>query len=78
MRPYLAQQEALISDKNNGARETMDDLFIKRRFGSYIFKESSIMNRNILQYNNTAEEMHKEQERIKTAIINFEQDLWEY
>ena len=78
LRPYLAQQEALISDKNNGARETMDDLFIKRRFGSYIFKESSIMNRNILQYNNTAEEMHKEQDRIKTFIINFEQDLWEY
>ena len=42
LRPYLAKQEALISDKNNGARETVDDLFIKRRFGSYIFKESSI------------------------------------
>lgn len=78
LRPYLAKQEALLSDKNNGARETMDDLFIKRRFGSYIFKESSTMNRNLLQYNSTAEEMHKEQERIKTSIINFEQDLWEY
>lgn len=78
LRPYLAQQEALISDRNNGARETVDDLFIKRRFGSYIFKASGIMNRNILQYNNTAEEMHKEQERIKTEIINYEQDLWEY
>ena len=78
LRPYLAKQEALLSDRNNGARESMDDLFIKRRFGSYIFKESSTMNRNLLQYNSTAEEMHKEQERIKTAIINFEQDLWEY
>jgi gliding motility associated protien GldN len=78
LRPYLAKQEALISDRNNGARESMDDLFIKRRFGSYIFKESSTMNRNLLQYNSTAEEMHKEQERIKTSIINFEQDLWEY
>ena len=78
LRPYLAKQEALLSDKNNGARESMDDLFIKRRFGSYIFKESSTMNRNLLQYNSTQEEMHKEQERIKTSIINFEQDLWEY
>ena len=78
LRPYLAKQEALLSDRNNGARESIDDLFIKRRFGSYIFKESSTMNRNLLQYNSTAEEMHKEQERIKTAIINFEQDLWEY
>lgn len=78
LRPFLAKQEALLSDRNNGARESMDDLFIKRRFGSYIFKASSTMNRNLLQYNSTAEEMHKEQERIKTAIINFEQDLWEY
>ena len=78
LRPYLAKQEALLSDRNNGARESIDDLFIKRRFGSYIFKESSTMNRNLLQYNSTAEEMHKEQERIKTSIINFEQDLWEY
>ena len=78
LRPYLAKEEALISDRNNGARESMDDLFIKRRFGSYIFKASSTMNRNLLQYNSTAAEMHKEQERIKTAIINFEQDLWEY
>lgn len=78
LRPYLARQEALISDRNNGARETVDDLFIKRRFGSYIFKESSTKNRNLLEYNNSAAEMHKEQERIKTEIVNFEQDLWEY
>lgn len=78
LRPHLAKKEALISDKNNGARETMDDLFIKRRFGSYIFKVSGVMNRNILQYNHTADEMHREQDRIKTFIMNFEQDLWEY
>ena len=36
------------------------------------------MNRNLLQYNSTAEEMHKEQERIKTSIINFIQvpEFW--
>ena len=78
LRPYLARQEALITDRNNGSRETVDDLFIKRRFGSYIFKESSTKNRNLLEYNNTAAEMHKEQERIKNEIFNFEQDLWEY
>ncbi len=78
LRPYLAQSEVLVSDRNNGARETMDDLFIKRRFGSYIFKESSTRNRNLLQYNTTAEQMHREQERIRNEIFNFEQDLWEY
>ena len=78
LRPYLAKQEALLSDKNNGARETVDDLFIKRRFGSYIFKESTTRNRNLLQYNSTAEQANREQERIKNDIFNFEQDLWEY
>ena len=74
----MAQNEILVSDRNNGARETMDDLFIKRRFGSYIYKESSTRNRNLLQYNSTAEQMNREQERIKNEIFNFEQDLWEY
>lgn len=78
LRPFLAQQEALVTDRNNGARETMDDLFIKRKFGSYIFKESSTRNRNLIEYNSNATEAHIEQERIKTEIINFEQDIWEY
>lgn len=78
LRPYLAKQEALTTDRNNGARETMDDLFIKRKFGSYIYKESNTRNRNLIQYNSNAEEARIEQERIKNEIINFEQDLWEY
>ena len=78
LRPYIAQQEALQTDKNNGARETLDDLFIKRKFASYIFKASETRNRNLIEYNQNAEQAHREQARIKTEIINFEQDLWEY
>jgi len=78
LRPYIAQQEALLTDRNNGARETLDDLFIKRKFASYIFKESNTRNRNLIEYNTTVAQAHKEQEKIKTSIINFEQDLWEY
>ncbi len=78
LRPYLAQKEVLLTDRNNGARETLDDLFIKRKFGSYIFKESNIRNRNLLEYNINVEEAHKEQALIKNNLINFEQDLWEY
>lgn len=78
LRPYLAQQEALLTDANNGARETMDDLFIKRKFGSYIYKMSNTRNRNLIEYNINTEEAHKEQNRIKTMLINYEQDLWEY
>lgn len=78
LRPYLAQQEILISDKNNGARPSMDDIFIKRRFSSYIYKVSNVYNRNLLEYNTDAEDVRKEQARVKSLLLNFENDLWEY
>ena len=78
LRPFLSQTEVLISDKNNGARPSYDDIFMKRRFASYIFKESNIKNRNLLEYNATASETRREQDRIKTELINYESDLWEY
>ena len=55
-----------------------DDLFIKRRFSSNIYKESNLQNRMLLDYNATPEDVKREQERIKQDILNEEQDLWEY
>lgn len=78
LRPFLAQQEILITDKNNGARPSLDDIFVKRRFSSYIYKESNIYNRNLLEYNTSAEDVRKEQQKVKTLLLNFENDLWEY
>lgn len=78
LRPFLARQEVLITDKNNGARPSFDDVFMKRRFSGYIYRESNIMDRNLIEYNTDYESVHKEQARIKTNIINFENDLWEY
>ncbi|MBQ0030324.1 MAG: gliding motility protein GldN [Paludibacteraceae bacterium] len=78
VRPFFAQQEVVITDKNNGARPSFDDIFMKRRFSGYIFRESNVMDRNLLEYNNDAQECHKEQARIKNTILNFENDLWEY
>ena len=78
LRPYMAQQEVLITDRNNGARPSLDDIFIKRRFSSYIYKESNVYNRNLLEYNSTAEDVRKEQARVKMLLLNYENDLWEY
>ena len=78
IRPFLAQTEVLITDKNNGSRPSYDDIFMKRRFSGYIFRESNIMDRNLLEYNTDAESVHKEQERIKNFLVNYENDLWEY
>ncbi|MDR3266471.1 MAG: gliding motility protein GldN [Tannerella sp.] len=78
LRPHLSQTEVLLSDKNNGMRLSFDDLFIKRRYGSYVFKFTNVYNRNLLQYCTTAEEAKREQNALKTQLINFEEDLWEY
>ena len=74
LRPFLAQTEVMITDKNNGARPSYDDLFMKRRFSSYIYRESNIRD---LCWNITT--MLKEFiSKYKTALLNFENDLWEY
>lgn len=78
IRPYLAQQPVVLNDFNNSQRMSYDDLFLKRRFSSYIYKESNIYNRSLIEYCNSVEEVHAEQERIKKEILNYEQDLWEY
>ncbi len=78
LRPFLAQTEVLITDKNNGARPSFDDIFIKRRFSSYIYKESNIQNRNLLEYNTNAADIRRDQQKVKTLLSNFENDLWEY
>ena len=78
LRPHLSQTEVMISEKNNGMRLSFDDLFIKRRYGSYVYKFTNVYNRNILEYCITAEEVHREQDALKTELMNFEEDLWEY
>ena len=57
---------------------SFDDIFMKRRFSSYIYKESNIYNRNLLEYNTTAEDVRRDQQKVKTLLSNFENDLWEY
>jgi gliding motility associated protien GldN len=78
LRPYLVQQETMISDRNSAARVSFDDLFIMRRFGSYIYKSSNQTNRGILEYAGTLDDVKSEQERIRVEMLDFEQDLWEY
>ena len=78
LRPHLSQTEVLLSEKNNGMRISFDDLFIKRRYGSYVYKTSNVQNRQFLEYCYTFEDVQREQNLLKTDLINFEEDLWEY
>ena len=77
LRPYLAMQYA-IPNRNEVKRVTFDEFFQKRLFTSYIVGEGNMYNRWIPDYSGSEEEVRKEQERIATELLNFEQDLWEY
>ena len=67
-----------IPSQNETKRVTFDEFFAKRLYTSYIIGEGNMYNRMIPEYAFTEEEVKKEQERIATEILNFEQDLWEY
>jgi gliding motility associated protien GldN len=78
LRPYLAMQYA-IPNRNEVKRVTFDEFFQKRLFTSYIVGEGNMYNRWIPDYTGAdIEKIRKEQERIATELLNFEQDLWEY
>lgn len=77
LRPYLAMQYA-IPNRNEVKRVTFDEFFQKRLFTSYIVGEGNMYNRWIPDYTGKEEDVKKEQQRIATELLNFEQDLWEY
>lgn len=62
---------------NDAARLTYDDIFFKRMFSSYIYKEANVYDRLIAEYA-TGMDALLESERIKNDIFLLEHDLWEY
>lgn len=63
---------------NDARRISYDDLFLQRRFSSFIFAESNVYNNRLVTSYETGRGALLESERIKQEIFNFEQDLWEY
>jgi gliding motility associated protien GldN len=77
VRPLLANHE-VFNANNDAERRTFDDIFFKRRFSSYIFKETNVYdNRYISEYKLGLDAL-LESERIKDFVFKFEHDLWEY
>jgi len=75
-RPVFAQ--AIVFNRKNSAEErTYDELFWKRMFGSYIYKEENVYNREITDYASGMDAL-LEAERIKEELFEFEHDLWEF
>ncbi|NLN96279.1 MAG: gliding motility protein GldN [Bacteroidales bacterium] len=75
-RKVFAQAE-VFNPRNNGARLSYDDLFLKRMFTSYIYKEDNVSDSKISDYA-TGLDALLEAERIKEEMFRFESDIWEY
>lgn len=78
LRPFLMKQEA-YNTKNESQRDSFDDLFAKRRFGSYVYAEANVYdNRTILEMAQGITDTNLEAERIKALLFQKEHDVWEY
>jgi gliding motility associated protien GldN len=75
-RTYLAKA-AVFNRRNDAARMSYDELFTKRMFTSYVYKESNVYNRSITDYKQGLDVL-LESEDIKEEIFEYESDLWHY
>jgi gliding motility associated protien GldN len=75
-RPVFAQAE-VYNMKTDAERRSLDDIFWKRMFQSYVHKETNVYDRNIQSYY-TGLDALLESERIKNDIFVYEHDLWHF
>jgi gliding motility associated protien GldN len=76
IRQHLANQEVYMRH-NDSERRTLEDIFWKRMFSSWVIKESNVYDRQISEYTSGINALF-ESERIKTEIFNLEHDLWHF
>lgn len=74
-RPFLAQAGSFNSF-NDAERMSLDELFVKRKFSSFVYKESNVYNRSIAEYK-TGMDALLESESVKEDIFKYESDLWQ-
>lgn len=76
IRQLLANQEVYMRH-NDSERRTLEDIFWKRMFSSYVIKESNVYDRYIMDYTAGINALF-EAERVKEDIFKFEHDLWHF
>lgn len=70
--------KALVYNRENDAeRRTYDEVFQKRMFDSFVYKEQNVYDRRISEYA-TGLDALLESERVKNELFEFEHDLWEF
>ena len=76
-RKVLATKEQFNLNNGTAARLSYDDVFMKRMFSSFIYKEENVYDRTIGEYAAGVDAL-LEAEKAKTKLFEFEQSLWEY
>ncbi|MBS2210054.1 gliding motility protein GldN [Carboxylicivirga mesophila] len=74
----LFARHEVFNPRNDAQRRTFDDIFIKRYFGSYIYKEANVYNNRRIEEFTAGMEAMMESERIKQEIFEKEHDMWEF
>jgi gliding motility associated protien GldN len=74
----LFARHEVFNPRNDAQRRTFDDIFIKRYFGSYIYKEANVYNNRRIESYTAGMEAMMESERIKQEIFEKEHDMWEF
>ena len=62
---------------NDAERRTYEDIFWKRLFSSYVYKETNVFDRYIEEYKSGLDIL-LESERIKKMLFDYEHDLWHF
>ncbi|MGQ8337232.1 type IX secretion system ring protein PorN/GldN [Sunxiuqinia sp. A32] len=74
----LLATNSVFNPNNTAQNMSFDDLFIKRKFNSYVVKESNVYNNRAISQYLSGRDAMLESKRIEQKIFNWEQDLWEY
>ncbi len=79
--------ERIFIDDNDNAPSTWASVFDQRRYTSYIYKRSNVLDYRLKDFfvpdpndpdDNSAVDLLLYSEKIKNELLNFEHDLWEY
>jgi gliding motility associated protien GldN len=76
-RNIFAKVEQFNLKNGDAGRLSYDDVFMKRMFSSFIFKEENVYDRKISDYATGVDGL-LEADRAKTSLHEFEMSLWEY
>ena len=73
--PYLAGTRVMASDVNHTMNRSMEDFFTAKQYKGDIYKTTNLQNLSLAHYCETDSAMVKEQNRIESELIQFENSL---